>query len=43
LGEPSLKVDVDHLDEYVNTQSEEMMPYYAAWQTFAKELEAQLK
>ncbi|HEY4134420.1 MAG TPA: extracellular solute-binding protein [Alphaproteobacteria bacterium] len=43
LGEPSLKVDVDHLDEYVNTQSEEMMPYYAAWQTYAKELEAQLK
>jgi iron(III) transport system substrate-binding protein len=43
LGEPSIKVEVEKLDEYVNTQSEEMMPYYAAWQAYAKELEAQRK
>jgi iron(III) transport system substrate-binding protein len=43
LGDPSIQVDVDHLDDYVNTQSEEMMPYYAAWQAYAKELEAKLK
>jgi iron(III) transport system substrate-binding protein len=37
-GEPLTQVDIDKLSEYVNTQSEEMLPNYEKWRKFSKEL-----
>ena len=37
-GEPQTVVDLSRLSEYVNTQSEDMLPHYEAWRQFSKEL-----
>ena len=40
-GEPQTKVDPSQLSDYVNTQSEEMLPNYEKWRQFSKELKQQ--
>lgn len=40
-GEPATVVDLKRIDEYVNTQSEDMLPAYEAWREFARTLKQQ--
>lgn len=37
-GEPQTQVDFDRLSEYVNTQSEDMLPHYENWRQLSREL-----
>lgn len=39
-GEPATVVDMARIDDYVNTQSEEMLPAYEEWRKFARGLKA---
>ena len=37
-GEPQTVVDLSRLSDYVNTQSEDMLPHYENWRQFSREL-----
>jgi len=37
-GEPATVVDMSRINDYVNTQSEEMLPAYAEWRKFSRSL-----
>ena len=37
-GEPQTVVDFSRLSDYVNTQSEDMLPHYDNWRQFSREL-----
>jgi iron(III) transport system substrate-binding protein len=40
-GEPQTQVDLKQLGDYVNTQSEDMLPNYEKWRQFSKQLKQQ--